>query len=96
MGQKNLNVICAEPFQRRLETFSRAFGCEVELGLIEPAGLGADRDFLAPASGERLAKELLGRALAVERGGIDEIDAGVNRRVERIRGFSRFDTGPNC
>ena len=44
--------------------------------------LGREDDVVAPAAGERLADDLLGLALPVDVGGVDEVDAGVERRVD--------------
>src|SRR5215218_10028744 len=44
--------------------------------------LGAEDDVVAAPAGERLADDLLGLALAVDVGGVDEVDPGVQRRVD--------------
>jgi hypothetical protein len=44
--------------------------------------LGGEDDVLAAAGGERFADDLLGLALPVDVGGVDEVDAGVERRVD--------------
>ena len=44
--------------------------------------LGGEDDVVAPAAGERLADDLLGLALPVDVGGVDEVDPGVERRVD--------------
>ena len=44
--------------------------------------LRGEDDVVAPAAGERLADDLLGLALPVDVGGVDEVDPGVQRRVD--------------
>ena len=44
--------------------------------------LGGEDDVVAAAAGERLADDLLGLALPVDVGGVDEVDPGVERRVD--------------
>ena len=44
--------------------------------------LGGEDDVVAAAAGERLADDLLGLAVPVDVGGVDEVDAGVERRVD--------------
>src|SRR5688572_18234820 len=68
--EEDLDVIGAEPLERRLEALARALGREVEHRVVEPAGFRADVNLLAPSTFERAAEELFGGALAVVRGGI--------------------------
>jgi hypothetical protein len=44
--------------------------------------LGGEDDVVTTAAGERLADDLLGLALPVDVGRVDEVDPGVKRRVD--------------
>jgi hypothetical protein len=44
--------------------------------------LGGEDDVVAPAAGQRLADDLLGLALGVDVGGVDEVDPGVQGPVD--------------
>ena len=44
--------------------------------------LRGEHDVVAPAAGQRLADDLLGLAARVDVGGVDEVDAGVERAVD--------------
>ena len=44
--------------------------------------LGGQHDVVAPAAGQRLADDLLGLAARVHVGGVDEVDAGVERAMD--------------
>src|SRR4051812_49461113 len=49
--------------------------------LPDPA-LGGEDDVVPPSAGQRLADDLLGLALRVDVGGVDEVDAGVESGVD--------------
>ena len=53
-------------------------------GVVE---LGGEDDLVAPAAGERPADELLGLARPIHVGGVDEVDARVERTVDDLDGL---------
>ena len=58
--------------------------------------LGGQDDVVAPAAGERLADDLLGLALAVDVGGVDEVDPGVQRGVDDPDGLVVVSVAPRA
>ncbi len=58
------------------------------------AGLGGDIGALAPAFAQGSGDQLLGASVAVDVRGVDEGDAVVERRMERIEGLLVFDVDP--
>src|SRR6266545_3964709 len=87
VSQQNLDVIRPQPPERGFKALARPFRREVEHRVVEPAGLRTDVDLLTPPAFERAAEELFGGALAVVRGGVHEVHAGVDGGVNRVRGL---------
>ena len=60
-------------------------------GVVE---LGGEDDVVAPAAGERLADDLLGLTRPVHVGGVDEVDARVERTVDDPDGLVVVGVAP--
>jgi hypothetical protein len=58
--------------------------------------LRGEHDLVAPAAGERLADDLLGLARPVHVGGVDEVDARVERRVDDPDGLVVVGVAPGA
>ena len=67
------------------------FGGKVEFGLVDSAGLGAEKDALAPAAGERAAEDFFAFFDAVVGAGVDQIDAAFDGGVKGVDGGSFVD-----
>ena len=85
MDLVEIDVIGAEPVQARLE---RA-GYARRRRTAGQAELGGDLD-LRPARAQGPADEVLGLAVAVGLGGIEEGDAGIDGRIDHRRGAPRI------
>jgi hypothetical protein len=58
--------------------------------------LRGEDDVVAPAAGERLADDLLGLARPVHVGGVDEVDARVERAVDDLDGLLVVGVAPGA
>ena len=80
-----VDAVGAQPAQAVLERAPHVFGPGAAPLLVDRhAELGGEHD-LIPAPGERLAEILLALGAAVDVGGVEEVDAGVERRVDDAR-----------
>src|SRR5208337_2978906 len=85
----DVDVIDPEPFQRPFQAFADVLGAVVELalavGLPANGEFGRERDFASPAAvlGQEPADQRLARAVAVNVGGVPEIDSELERPRKR-------------
>ena len=80
-----VDPVGAEPPQRVLHRADDpAAGAALPVGIVahRAVELGGEDHVVPPAAGERLADDLLGLALPVDVGGVDEVDPGVQRGVD--------------
>ncbi len=94
----NVDDIGLQPAQRILELLPKLLRRGVAKNLaaapVEPR-LGGDHGLSAPAAGQSLADDFLGLAEAIDRRGVDHVDAAVERLVNRFDGLGLVAAAPH-
>ena len=60
------------------------------------ARFGGDQQVVLALAAERLADDLLRQAVRIDIGGVDEVDAGVDARVDHPLGFGKIAVADRC
>ncbi len=82
MALMQIDVVGAEPPQRRLDAFEEVLARQaavVDVVRHREERLGGDHHLVARDAAQRVAQRLLGGAVRVDVGGVEEIDAEIER-----------------
>ena len=86
-----IDVVRAQAAQAVFDGLANILGARAVAGFVElHAELGGD-DGLAPPAGERAAEIFFAVAFIVDVGGIEEIDAGIERHLDHAGGLRGVD-----
>ncbi len=94
-----VDPVGVEPAQRILDrAHDPAAGVAAPVGVLAHGvvELRGEDYVVAPAAGERLADDLLRLALAIDVGGVDEVDARVERAVDDPDGLVVIGVAPGA
>lgn len=87
VAKHDVEVIGAQTVQTDIDAFGDAFGGEIKMGEVVASEFGAEDVLIAGNIAERETKQDLAHAAAVEGGGVDEVESGVQGDPDALEGF---------